>query len=315
MKVTFLQSADRIEYRRLIEVTSLTLREYCSTHGTDYHQYLGIKVGSKPWQAALNRIPILKSYVDEGYRGWIIYLDADAYIADLDFDIWSYLKDRSHFAVIAAPSGVLPPRWWDINNGVVAFNLGQPATLTLINRWHERLKMNSDEALENEAAWGEVVDDQDILHESLKEQPELEPLLLRDDGPGAVFNWDNRFIRQRVRLTGTLATRVSGLNAMVEEALGSRASARERGDAFEAQAQLSANAEFVRAIYTEILGREPDAVGFEGVTQALKRGERTYSQELNACLRSPEFEANLPQFIKSHFSPQSVAQIMAALAA
>ena len=309
MKILFLQSADASEYRRFLDVTSETVKEYCSIHQTDYECYMGMKRGVHPWHAALNRIAILKSHVDQGFDGWVIYLDADAYIADLGFDIRAYLSKKSDVAIIAAPSGVQPPRWWDVNNGVVAFNLAHPLTCALIKRWHQRLMMNSDEELASETKWGMVVDDQHIFHESLMDTAGMENGLYRDEGDGAVFNWNNRFIRQRVRLTGTLASRLSGLSEMVGEVLRD-GGAVDRHEAFEAAAQVAANAEFVTAIYEVLLGRQPDQGGFEGVMRALKRGERTYSQELEACMRSAEYKARLPSLLLGFMEPHELENLV-----
>jgi hypothetical protein len=308
MKITFLQSTDPAIYAAFLDVTSVTIKEYCARHGTSYHSYMGLIRGTHPWQAALNRIPILKSYVLAGYEGWIIYVDADAYIADLDFDLAGYLAGKSDYAIIAAPSGVTPPRWWDVNNGVFALNCGHPHGRALVDRWHERLMMNSDEALAGEAKWGDVVDDQHIFHESLLDIAGMEQFLYRDEGPDPVFNWEHRFIRQRVRLTGTLASRLSGLAEVVDEVM-QLSSETGRADAFEARAQHDANTAFVNAIYTVIFGRDADQAGFDGVMRALKRGDRTYAQELDACLASPEFEANVHRFLSSRFPPESVTAI------
>lgn len=312
MKIMFLQSADAVHYRPFLDVTSATIKEYCARHGTEYEAFIGLKRGIHPWQAALNRIPILKGHVDQGFSGWIIYMDADSYIADLDFDLRTYLSGKADYAMIAAPSGVTPPRWWDVNNGVVAFNLTHPLACDLIGRWHDRLAMNSDEALAGEGRWSDVVDDQHIFHESLMEIEDLAEHLFRDDGADAVFNWNNRFIRQRVRLTGTMATRLSGLKEMVDEVIGSNPD-RERHTQLEAAAQAHANSEFVGALYTVVLGREPDQGGFDGVMRALKRGERTYAQELGACLESPEFRGRLPQFILDTFGEAEVRNLIAHL--
>ena len=114
MNVLFMQTAD-VTYRPLLELTSQTVTEYCARHQYLYESHLGIVRGYYPWHATYNRIPLLKRLLNAGYSGWVCYLDADAYIADLDFDLTAYLRDKGDFALIAAPGA--RAGWWDVNAG------------------------------------------------------------------------------------------------------------------------------------------------------------------------------------------------------
>lgn len=98
MGIVFVQTADPIRYRIFLEITSQTVREYCARHGFGYESFLGIARGYHPWQATYNRIPILRRWADSGFSGWICYLDADAYIADLAFDLRAYLRQNKFFS-------------------------------------------------------------------------------------------------------------------------------------------------------------------------------------------------------------------------
>jgi hypothetical protein len=69
-------------------------RAYCRRHEIAYQAFVGVKRGFHSWQATYNRIPLLQELVDAGFAGWVLYLDADAYVADLDFDLRLYLADR-----------------------------------------------------------------------------------------------------------------------------------------------------------------------------------------------------------------------------
>ena len=60
-----------------------------------------------------------------GNRGWVVYLDADAYVADLGFDLVSYLGDKADVCAVFTRAGA-SPQWWDINDGVFLMNLGNP---------------------------------------------------------------------------------------------------------------------------------------------------------------------------------------------
>lgn len=310
--ITFIQTSDVSKYRPLIDRSSLSLKAYCEKFGHAYECFYGIKRGAKPWHAALNRIPILKSYVENGYDGWVIYVDADAYIADLSFDIGAYLAERNEYALIAAPSGLTPPRWWDINNGVFAINLSHAKGRELVDLWFEKFMAPPLDVLCAEQVWGEVIDDQTILHESLNDIDGFEEALLRDEG---VFNWDSRFIRQVVRDAAPMWLRVKRIEEAVNESLaaaGLDTSALPRRDHHTEREE--ANEDFVEAIYKVMFGRNPDPGGRLSSLALLRSGERTYRDELHSCMESPEFKDRLPQLLKRILTEEERHALAAALA-
>jgi len=64
---------------------------------------------------------MVKEILDSGFRGWIIYVDADAYIANLKFDPAGYLKDKHGYAMILRP-GAFTGEFYDVNIGVMLIN-------------------------------------------------------------------------------------------------------------------------------------------------------------------------------------------------
>ena len=87
-----MQTADSREYRAMLEMTAKVNLAYCAAQGMTYESYLGIKRGVAPWQATYNRIFMLNELLDRGFRGWAIFVDADAFVADFSFDLRGYLK-------------------------------------------------------------------------------------------------------------------------------------------------------------------------------------------------------------------------------
>ena len=303
MKITYVQTADAAVYSRFISLTSMTVREHCARQGHDYESFIGIKRGAKPWHAALNRLPILKSYVEQGYDGWIIYLDADAYIADVDFDIRSYLSAKSEFAMIAAGSGLQPPRWWDVNNGVFAINLGHPQGRLIAEQWYDELAQVPEDELAQEAKWGDVIDDQAALPKVLRQHEDaIEPVFYRDDAEPRIFNWYGRFIRQYVRETGDLEKRLSALKGGVIEALHGVAILDlddERQETAEERAvRYQVCDEVAEAIYRGILNREPDAGGLDAVKHKLRHRITSFEKEFRSCIGSGEFESRVNEIIE-----------------
>ena len=291
MKVRFLQSSDPEVYIKLFAITSRTVIEYCARQGFEFDGFVGLKRGAKPWHAALNRIVMLKSYLDAGYDGWVIYLDADAFVADLDFNLSGYLADKGSYGMIASPSGVQPPSWWDINNGVFAINFAHEAGRAIVSKWAQELATIPEESLVVEAHWSDVVDDQALLHTVFHNNGSLEPYLFRDEGKVRIFNWDARFIKQFIRVSGNFETRRERLRRAVAVTLDANPREVIAGE-------TEVRREIVRAIYRVCLGREADEIGFNNALANLTSGSRTVEDELRACMCSEEFKKQFIRFVR-----------------
>ena len=296
MLVTFLQTADPVEYREMLEVTSRTFVAYCARNRCDYQFHLGVIRGVKPWHAVMNRVPLLEAFIARGYGGWVVYADADAYVADLDFDIRGYLEGKQDFFMAASASGVPDAPWWDINNGGFALNCAHPLAATVLAAWRAKLDAPSMEELAAEVAWGVVIEDQHALHLTLQETPGAEAGLFQDGG--RTLNWEAQFIRQVVRdpAKHTRASRVAALRARTASVLGEDWAPPDVSA--EVQAKEGLREEFIDAMYRSLLGRNADPGGRAYALGVLNRGERTMEQELRAALSSDEARSYLLQMLK-----------------
>lgn len=169
-EILLLQSSDAEVYAPMLAQSARTTQLYAERHGLLYRSFLGIKRGCLPWHASYNRIDLLMDLIRSDFQGWVFYLDADAWIADLDFDLRAYLADKQHRALIAAPAGHYRDQFWNVNNGVVLFNLGHPFARALIVEW-ERFLSRHDLAAEGKTWNVEVVDDQGMFHRILDKLP------------------------------------------------------------------------------------------------------------------------------------------------
>lgn len=196
-EVLFLQTADAFRYAPMLAVTSVTVTEYCRRHGFAYESFVGLKRGTWNWQATYNRIAQYKELLDRGFTGWAIYLDADAYIHDLDFDLPRYLADKSDRGAIFATSGVTGEHW-DVNAGVALINLGHEQGRRLVESWWNAFSRISDERLRDAREWLEADNDQDLLHQILRHDQAIGDATLVE--PMTFINsMHARFIRQHLR--------------------------------------------------------------------------------------------------------------------
>src|SRR6516164_5460781 len=129
-RILTIQTADAELYSRILSITSRVNKIFCKRNDIEYEAFVGIKRGFYPWHACFNRIIILNELVQNGFAGWVFYLDADAYIYDLSFNIRQYLA-AIHEPFIFAPGGTSGQKW-DVNDGVFLINLNAPASRKLI---------------------------------------------------------------------------------------------------------------------------------------------------------------------------------------
>jgi hypothetical protein len=196
--VLMVQTSDPHVYFDMLCVSARTNRAYCRRHGIAYQAFIGVKRGFHPWQATFNRIPLLHELAQAGFAGWVLYLDADAYVADLAFDLRAYLADKADRAAILVPVASDVP-WWDVNAGVALFNLASAEGRWLVERWRDAFAAIGDDALRAAGRWDLVRNDQDLLHDILRGNDWLRPHVFLQ-GADLINSHRARFIRQVLRV-------------------------------------------------------------------------------------------------------------------
>ena len=215
MAVKLLQTADPTRYRAMLDITAPPSRRFCDIQGVDYVQFVGIKRGCHPWHAAFNRIEMLSDLIREGFNGWAIYLDADAYPFDLRFDLAGYLAQHERWALIGAAGGSGPHM---LNTGILLVNMAKQAAVETVRAWQAAFDSElPNERLNTAADWIDV-DDQSLLHEVLSRQGNARSVVKIEGFD--LMGWPySRFLRQMLRQFGDFDTRCDRLREGVAEAL------------------------------------------------------------------------------------------------
>ncbi|WP_203074276.1 hypothetical protein [Falsiroseomonas ponticola] len=190
------QTADAEAYLPMLSATLPANREFCRRHGIRLEAFIGIRRGCHPWHAAFNRLAFLRDRLAEGFRGWAIYLDADAFVAEMDFDIGAYLAARAGSALVVPPGAGRGD--WDVNSGVMLWNFAQAPARLMAERWIALFDAIPDAALRQAAAWDEVENDQRLLHRVLQADPALTATIHRESDQLIGYQ-HSRFIKQFVR--------------------------------------------------------------------------------------------------------------------
>lgn len=247
MHLIIIQTSDAFNYYRMLRATSRTAIEYCRRHNHAYECFIGVKRGYYPAQATFNRIFMLEDLINRGHRDWVLYMDADAYIYDLDFDLNAYLSDKlDRSAILATIPGETIP--WHINAGVFFLNLGHSHAIELCHEWRRRFMKVPDERLKNLVSVWDHENDQMMLYEALDQDPAIrEPVYFED---ATVFNHhEGRFVRQFLHaLDPNIDTRTATIEAAVRDIFNKVAPG----------GSESAEQRVVRDFYRAILRREPD---------------------------------------------------------
>lgn len=195
--IVLVQTADPSRYKEMLDLTARVNALYCARHGFKYMSYVGIKHGVAPWQATYNRIFIFNELVQDGFNGWVAYLDADAFVTDLAFDLRAYLRENSSYCLIGAPGGDAE---WNINAGVLFLNLGEPTGAALVSDWLGRFRASVPAAYlaDPNAVWDDFPNDQVLLHQCVQLNPVLFAKTKKEQS--GIFNYvDGGFVRQAIR--------------------------------------------------------------------------------------------------------------------
>jgi hypothetical protein len=218
MNIVMLQTADAKRYLPMLQATAAVNQAYCARHGVGYSQFIGIKRGFHPWQACFNRIMLIKEMIDVGFRGWVFYLDADAFVADLSFDVRQLISATTK-PVIMAPGG-LTGEPWDVNDGVFLIDLDNETARNLIFAWHSHFMRNSEDELRAAVEWESGVEsDQPRLHGILHTDPRFHGCVGMVDR--YLFNNEKgSFVRQILRSNArTWNERLARIRKETEDAL------------------------------------------------------------------------------------------------
>jgi hypothetical protein len=280
VSVLFIQTSDPFRYRDMLADTARTVGRYCQDHGFDYESYIGIKRGKFAWHATFNRMLMLSEILTRGYRGWVIYLDADAFVADLDFDLTAYLADKIRCSAILVSLGSGPE--WAVNAGVFMINLGHEDGRRIVERWAEKFAEISDSQLAAMEIWDDRCSDQSMLYEVLDEDESIRRAIIFESRD--LINGEKAsFIRQVLRAYyPSLDARIAVVRLAVADIMGDK----EHG-------VLEVAPVIVSAFYRSILHRDPDAGGLDHFVQAFHSHgiEVAIRNMLSSMLSSGEYQS------------------------
>jgi hypothetical protein len=218
--IVLLQTSDPTAYAPFLRATARINRLFCLTNGVEYVAETGIRRGCHPWHATFNRIPIFLERLRAGFRGWLLYLDADAYVADPAFDIRGFLAARSHRAVVGALGH--NKALSDLNAGVLFLNYAHRDTAFIVSEWHRLFTAEVSEAMlrGSPGGWSFRPNDQDLLQRVLGENLERLWEAIGVEPREVLNSREAAFVRQILRNDAAdLPTRIALAEAEIDALL------------------------------------------------------------------------------------------------
>lgn len=216
-----IQTASGAAYEAMLASTDAAHRSYCEANDVRFWPVIGVLRGAHPWQASFNRIEMLHELGEQGYRGWVMYLDADAVIRQTDFDLRRFLGKRSGYGLVICP-GHPEAEPWAVNDGVFFLNLGHNAGRIIARRWYGLFRMLvTDQMLETAVEPWQALpdgrtfpDDQHLLQVVLRDNGHLMTATLLED-PMTMNHRGAKFIRQFMRAHGSHEERLKWIEREV----------------------------------------------------------------------------------------------------
>jgi len=167
-EILMLQTSDSQKYTPIINASSKFNELYCKNNGIQYQKFIGLKRGIAPHHATLNRVFLLKELLDEGFSGWVLYLDADAIVANPAINIKGHFANLRENGKSAQLYSVDDDKntYWNVNAGVLAIDLSTKFSSKLIQSWYLFYELLYQEKQYQEATtfWDEIINDQNSLH-------------------------------------------------------------------------------------------------------------------------------------------------------
>ena len=222
--VLILQTCDGNRYKPLLDLAEKAGRAYAEKHGYSYKRFDGVKVGTQPWHATFNRIYLLEEELKNKTHDWVLYMDADTCFAGLEQSLLPFINKRNYAILGCRGRSNNPIIFWDINAGVLFFNLNHPATPFIIKSWKDKYESISIETRNNAyqntfERLGGHLNDQSMLHGILHDF--YFPISYNYQGAQYnAFNYDGPLIRQILRTPeNTLEQRVRDMERLVQNVL------------------------------------------------------------------------------------------------
>jgi hypothetical protein len=211
LKIKVIQTSDsETGYKTLLDVNRKINEEYCRKMGYEYLAYYGIKRGYYPWQATFNRIYLMEDELDRKAVDWVLYIDADAVVADMGRRLEDIIFEGNNVNMAFIFCKGCADELYDINAGVFFMNVNGAFARPVISTWKSLFESICSQRILylakqpwSLAAGQLLIQDQSLLEYVFRMYNNfgvLSAFLKTYMGSDAnKFNYDGTFIQQNIR--------------------------------------------------------------------------------------------------------------------
>jgi hypothetical protein len=177
--------------------------------------------------------------------------------------------------------------------------LAHPVGQQIVREWQKDFLAITDEDLARAAVWDDIPNDQVLLQNLLRNHSDFENVCRVNNEIARVMNHsESIFIRQVLRRANlSFEDRVNTIRDAVNAVLGAMAMATSRLDTKFVDDVIE---DAITSLYKCIFLRVPDRAGVTNAIQRMRTPGHSLAFELEGALKSTEFAANFPRFVKTY---------------
>ena len=163
-RVLVMQTSGHGKYEALLKTTRIANERWAAKHGYDYLSVTVVYHGGREWLSTFNKAFMVAEALNSSRYDLVFYMDADALVRTLDWDVRSVIPEGSKPTLLFAHPGSNEGPW-DINAGVMLWDLRHARSAAVVADWVDRCTRILDAAGEGQP-W---FDDQALLHHTLRD--------------------------------------------------------------------------------------------------------------------------------------------------
>jgi len=162
VRVLVMQTCGHGKYEPLLRTTRIANERWAAKHGYDYLSVTGVYEGGREWLSTFNKGFMIAEAMNTSKYDLVFYMDSDAMVTNDAWDVRALPEVRG-VMLAAHPGSNFGP--WDINAGIMLWDLRNPLAAAIIGEWTKRCSR----ALKDGGEGDPGTDDQALLHHTLRD--------------------------------------------------------------------------------------------------------------------------------------------------
>lgn len=169
--IRVLQTCDPFRYKKILDISGAFNKKCLMSSNIELSLHQGVEYGIYPHHAIYNRVKVIREWLDSGYCGWVLYIDADSIISKPNFDFITFFKElRKEKFFLWLSQDNISHDYYVFNDGVFAIDLSNEYSRQIIRTWDQ---IYAEYYMPNDflwaSSWDDIINDQDSLSKIIQE--------------------------------------------------------------------------------------------------------------------------------------------------